>query len=69
MLYDDECFVNSPCVSYEDPGGGEIFVYRVCPICGRFIGTGELFTDLEGGHVTLKKWNCKKELSELKLLA
>jgi ribosomal protein S27AE len=46
-------------VAYEDPEGGEIYVIRLCPNCGRFIRKGELLTNLLGG-VLLKNWMCKK---------
>ncbi len=51
---------NTPTVSFEDPGGGTIFAIRVCPNCGRFLKTGDLFTDQEGGHVEFKGWLCAK---------
>lgn len=51
---------NTQVVVFFDPQGGEIFVFRYCPECGRFLKTGKLFTDLEGGNVHLKDWICKR---------
>ena len=50
---------NTPVVAYKDLEGGEIYVIRLCPTCGRFIKTGILLTNLSG-EVTLENWLCSK---------
>lgn len=36
-------------------------MFPFCPECGRFVKTGELWTDREGGNVTLKGWICSRD--------
>ena len=39
-------------------GLGTIAIYRVCPVCSRFITEGQIFTNL-AGDVKLEGWVCK----------
>lgn len=50
---------NTPVVAYDDLEGGEIYVIRLCPNCGRFLKVGELLINLLGG-IKLTNWMCKK---------
>jgi len=50
---------NTPLVAFEDFEGGEIYVVRLCPTCGRFIKKGRLFVNLLG-NVRLDSWICKR---------
>ena len=46
-------------VSFEDPEGGEIIVYRHCSDCGWFVKTGKVLIN-RLGEVKLSGWICKK---------
>ena len=43
---------------YPDDEHGGIFVYRVCPNCGKFITKGEVYVN-QVGDVRLDFWHCK----------
>lgn len=48
-----------PFTVFSDDQEGDIYVYRQCPECGRFIKSGRLFV-CGLGVVMLKDWICKK---------
>ena len=51
---------HTPIRTFVDPAGGDIYVIRICPTCGRFITTGGVSTDQEGDNVRLARWLCKQ---------
>ena len=51
---------NTPTQSFIDPAGGEIYVIRICPACGRFLTTGSVSTGMDGDNVKLAGWLCKR---------
>lgn len=44
---------------FPDNKEGDIWVFPKCPNCGRFIVTGEVYTN-EMGNVKLENWVCRK---------
>lgn len=58
-IIDTEQAFNRIAVSYDMGGGLWIALYRICPVCEKFLRAGKLLVNHEGVAKT-EGWICKK---------